>query len=544
MKESKMPQEEANGRLNLYDDVTPLPKTNSVNVLLEAIRKKTRGADVREAIVKAIEIAYETGSSNGNANLEVSKARGFFNTLSDRLENLDSDLSKALSEAETSESRIDGLIANAGNGTAPSELIDLRVGFDGKKYDTAGKAVREQLKNKADLVVGTNLINFEDAEKGYYISYASGGKTAVADFQINYWSVVAGTRYYSNVTANVHVAFFDASNRFLTGFLNQKSFVAPENAVKASVSYNKSFASQMTISLKEVSAPEKYQVGLPSSSILNGAIDESKLSDELRDAIGAQRKIIKVGPSEEYQSLLQAITENRSTTNTYQLVNYNSNIFDEYVAMYGSSFFNNYKGYLGTSDVNNRGLFLKKGDHLIGDSKSTITFDYDGSNPLVNEYFALLNLSVDNKVDNLVLKIGHKKARYIIHDDFAEGNNGTNTIANCTFEGISFLNTAIGGGMGTASTYIIDTCVFNGAGALAVTYHNNAQAGSLNKYIVKNCYCSDGSSIRGTWYGKSELMSQMVVTGCKADSITCVSGGTNADIVNLKLTAYCNQTKT
>ena len=39
-----MQQTEAEGRLNLYDDVTPLEKTKNINVLTAAIRKKTRGA--------------------------------------------------------------------------------------------------------------------------------------------------------------------------------------------------------------------------------------------------------------------------------------------------------------------------------------------------------------------------------------------------------------------------------------------------------------------------------------------------------------------
>ena len=71
-----MPQTEAEGRLNLYDDVTPLENTKNINVLTKAIRKKTRGADVREAIAKAIETTYADGATNGNTNMEVIKARG------------------------------------------------------------------------------------------------------------------------------------------------------------------------------------------------------------------------------------------------------------------------------------------------------------------------------------------------------------------------------------------------------------------------------------------------------------------------------------
>lgn len=87
-----MPQTEAEGRLNLYDDVTPLENTKNINVLTKAIRKKTRGADVREAIAKAIETTYSDGATNGNTNMEVIKARGLSGNLDDRLSTIENTL--------------------------------------------------------------------------------------------------------------------------------------------------------------------------------------------------------------------------------------------------------------------------------------------------------------------------------------------------------------------------------------------------------------------------------------------------------------------
>lgn len=87
-----MPQTEAEGRLNLYDDVTPLEKTKNINVLTKAIRTKTRGADVREAIATGIEIAYADGATNGNTNMEVIKARGLAGNLDDRLSTIENTL--------------------------------------------------------------------------------------------------------------------------------------------------------------------------------------------------------------------------------------------------------------------------------------------------------------------------------------------------------------------------------------------------------------------------------------------------------------------
>lgn len=95
-----MTTEEATGRLNLYDDTTPLPDTKNINILVEGIRKKTRGADVRESIAKALEVTYETASKDGNANMEVAKARGPFEHLAERLSTIDSVVNSKADEAE------------------------------------------------------------------------------------------------------------------------------------------------------------------------------------------------------------------------------------------------------------------------------------------------------------------------------------------------------------------------------------------------------------------------------------------------------------
>lgn len=58
------------------------------------IREKMYGVDVREAIAQGIERTYEDASKNGNANMEVSRARGSFDVLKDRLDDSDDKLSK------------------------------------------------------------------------------------------------------------------------------------------------------------------------------------------------------------------------------------------------------------------------------------------------------------------------------------------------------------------------------------------------------------------------------------------------------------------
>lgn len=136
-----MPQNEAEGRLNLYDDVTPLENTKSIDVLTRAIRKKTRGADVREAIAKAIETTYTDGISNGNANLEVAKARGEYETLNQRLQDIQT---TAKSSQELGE-RNDGNKVDK-NGTGQIKWANL------------AQDAREQISGGKVAVVGNNAV--------------------------------------------------------------------------------------------------------------------------------------------------------------------------------------------------------------------------------------------------------------------------------------------------------------------------------------------------------------------------------------------------
>ena len=59
----------------------------SITEFIKNIRNARLGKDVRESIASAIEQTYEDASKDGNANMEVSEARGTFDTLNQRLNN-------------------------------------------------------------------------------------------------------------------------------------------------------------------------------------------------------------------------------------------------------------------------------------------------------------------------------------------------------------------------------------------------------------------------------------------------------------------------
>ncbi|CAM2932405.1 hypothetical protein Javan535_0006 [Streptococcus phage Javan535] len=136
-----MPQNEAEGRLNLYDDVTPLENTKNINILARAIRKKTRGADVREAIAKAIETTYADGTANGNANMEVAKARGEYETLNQRLQDIQT---TAQSSQQLGERNNDAKVDKNGTGQIT--------------WSNLAQDAREQISGGKVAVVGNNAV--------------------------------------------------------------------------------------------------------------------------------------------------------------------------------------------------------------------------------------------------------------------------------------------------------------------------------------------------------------------------------------------------
>lgn len=126
-----------------FEDVDP-NVLHQITELTEWMRTKGKGSDVREIIAQLFERTWLENIKEGNANMEVAKARGTEATLGDRLQTMDGKIGQTTTDINRTDARIDGLIANAGNGTIPSELTDLRIDIFGNTYATAGESVRKQ----------------------------------------------------------------------------------------------------------------------------------------------------------------------------------------------------------------------------------------------------------------------------------------------------------------------------------------------------------------------------------------------------------------
>lgn len=98
-----------------------LNKEYQITELAKFIREKMYGIDTREAMALALERVYKDASKNGNANMEVSEARGDFSLLKDRMNSVDEKLTN-LQVQKTDRSYVDAVLTSIAAG-GPKELF-------------------------------------------------------------------------------------------------------------------------------------------------------------------------------------------------------------------------------------------------------------------------------------------------------------------------------------------------------------------------------------------------------------------------------------
>lgn len=200
------------------------------------LKTKGNGRAFREAVIQLFKRYILTVSSQGNANLEVSAARGMYKWLKDRLDAMDLTDANIATALDLVQSQISQLIAHAGDGTTSSELLDMRTGSDGYSYLTAGDALRTIGK----IVENSFKVPLK-LSTGYYVNGTNGGVAQHTNQQYkatDYIDVggVKTVKIDSKFSGSSDgYAFYDKNKKYISG----SSIYAKEIAVPASARYFK-----------------------------------------------------------------------------------------------------------------------------------------------------------------------------------------------------------------------------------------------------------------------------------------------------------------
>lgn len=150
----------------------------------------------------------------------------------------------ALETANAANNRISEIVADGQKTEGNSELMDIRVGYDGQSYKTAGDAVRAQTRLNNNLLnpttptgkiypvytsnEPTNLIKYNFLRPDMYID-ASGNIHTGSGFHLTNYIDISGMQ--SLVSQNVGLsAFYDAAFTFISSTSSPNGASVPSNA--------------------------------------------------------------------------------------------------------------------------------------------------------------------------------------------------------------------------------------------------------------------------------------------------------------------------
>ena len=131
-------------------------------------------------------------------------------------------LTSLASDLNVLNTRVDNIIANAGDTGNNAELVDIRLGYDGTTYPTAGDAVREQAKDSNNKLSIFNLTNDKFTIDGY-ISHINGaiGDKPTGYVITDYIGVLPESYIYVTNPkiwfGTMGMAFYDHAKKYISG---------------------------------------------------------------------------------------------------------------------------------------------------------------------------------------------------------------------------------------------------------------------------------------------------------------------------------------
>ena len=473
-------------------------------------------------------------------------------------------------EAKALGARIDNIVANANKTEGNSELVDLRIGADGKTYTSAGEAVRSlymaspsvtvTAENYAEILPDANIAK----PAIYRLNFAEGSTNIPAGLPFNEWpggiatlittnpnaDETRPTLYATQLLLTVKGVYYRYSGAEYTGWYNFGEIFAGDavrydNRVVDAGTYatllpDVNEAPSGVVNLNFAKGATALPANLPFTSwpgdmatlfTFRGEGGKTYTTQYLVTCEDLHYRYCAADFTDWYSfksvfkgleqvavsdggSILLGIKKCYEIGCKKLLVDRGTyDIIAEYEAHYGADYFTNYAGY-DTEDEFDRGLWLDNIE-VVFSPGARVECKYTGDNAAVTDCFSAFAVGNNVIIDGLVLDA--ENLRYGIHADYNFGGSRTYFIVrHCDLKHFKTNDCqALGCGVGLACDWKIENSIFRSNGANKVLrVHNCAYADAQSRIIVRDCYIDGEGYFAFNAYGPSTKITTVQVCGC------------------------------
>lgn len=409
--------------------------------------------------------------------------------------------------------RLNNIIANAGDLTNNAELIDARVGADGVVYDTLGEAIRgvtgqlsEEIGNIVSVEIGKNIIP-NIWEIGYVDSVSGdldnsqtsamrskkikvrGGENIIKMLSSSYETRLSAMNIYQYKKDGSYIGFLSV-NETTPKTLNSETYsiiVASKNNLINKETY--SLIGDCT-GYAYSDSPVSFEEYKRILSINNNVLIQKNIEERIKALEKSSNIVVQisVGVGKQYSSLVDAIN---SITDSSESKQYIINLYEgEYETVVENNINSDYKGliipdYVSIIGVGDREKIIIKG--------TLPSLEYS---EFANK-ISTINLTMNGTVENVTIK--SKNIKYCNHDDGSEFGmidaahsfRLVKFIVEKTDDGISASSNNIGIGSQKNKEIIFEMCEFinYNQGKTAILAHDNASVAQTRgcRLTVKKC---------------------------------------------------------